>query len=124
MKTISLLLFILLAANIAHGRSHAKSRKRESKNADSAPVGDVCSLPVEGGLCKEASGKWYFDSEKAVCVMLIFGGCEEGGFDSEKDCQKRCANGAKAKARKPVQQSKDRRPNEPVIAGITWTVLG
>lgn len=54
----------------------------------------VCTLPPEQGPCEAAFMKWYFDAERGVCDMFLWGGCggNDNRFDSQEACEARCAD--------------------------------
>ncbi|KAL5106906.1 Kunitz-type U15-theraphotoxin-Hs1g [Taenia crassiceps] len=53
---------------------------------------DICSLPIETGLCLAHFEKWGFDSTKGRCVRFTYGGCggNRNRFDTRKECRKAC----------------------------------
>lgn len=57
------------------------------------PSDDLCLLEKDTGPCGTYALKWFYDQEQNQCVRFWYGGC--GGnlnrFDSQKDCEDRCA---------------------------------
>ena len=63
----------------------------------SFPGYDICTLPIDRGLCSNWTIRWYYKvSETGVgmCDRFWFGGCEEEGngnrFLNQSDCEAAC----------------------------------
>ncbi|ELT91341.1 hypothetical protein CAPTEDRAFT_175625 [Capitella teleta] len=61
---------------------------------------DVCSLPVDFGVCPEGevsspASMWYYDADSAVCTEFQFNGCNGNGnrFKTERECAEKCTVG-------------------------------
>lgn len=64
-------------------------KKDNSQNDDI----DVCSLPVEIGLCKASLSRYFYDSKLGKCINFNYGGCQGNGnnFFTKKACEYKCA---------------------------------
>ncbi|XP_046402802.1 LOW QUALITY PROTEIN: papilin [Ischnura elegans] len=62
------------------------------RNCGSFRGQDVCSSPLDAGLCKGRFVKWYYDAVTGLCREFIYGGCGGNGnrFSSASECESVC----------------------------------
>ncbi|VDM19646.1 unnamed protein product [Hydatigera taeniaeformis] len=75
MVTIPLLILLVLClSNLSQGNA------------------DVCTQPIEPGVCKAHTKSWGYDPAKGSCVRFIYGGCggNENRFKTKKECKQTC----------------------------------
>ncbi|XP_053683721.1 spondin-1-like [Sabethes cyaneus] len=60
-------------------------------------VPELCYLEPKPGNCRDSQPRWYFDSEKNDCAILIFTGCNgnNNNFMSREDCLDTCSKDRK-----------------------------
>nr|ACO12160.1 Tissue factor pathway inhibitor precursor [Lepeophtheirus salmonis]ADD24442.1 Tissue factor pathway inhibitor [Lepeophtheirus salmonis] len=65
--------------------SEEKKKGRENK-------GNVCKLKADPGPCRALFQRYFFDSEKKICVEFGYGGCQgnENNFVKKSDCEDVC----------------------------------
>ncbi len=81
--------------------------------------GDVCLLPPitpPGRRCRGYNPKYTFNSERGECIKYIYGGCSGTAnlFDTQEDCQRKCANGRPPFLKTTAVSSDDRCQLPPV----------
>ncbi|XP_072014296.1 uncharacterized protein [Amphiura filiformis] len=54
---------------------------------------DICQQPLEIGPCDAYFASWGYDFQQRRCVQFVYGGCggNQNNFDSQGECQRRCA---------------------------------
>ena len=62
----------------------------------------TCSLPREVGPCRGYFPRYYFDTNKGLCVQFIYSGCRgnSNNFERLADCKEKCENLSKGKMNK------------------------
>lgn len=57
-----------------------------------AVADDVCSLPVEPGMCMAYFPRYYYSTEAKMCKQFIYGGCggNKNNFETIEECNARC----------------------------------
>ena len=52
----------------------------------------VCMLPLNNGDCKSMLRRWYYNSDRGLCEVFVYGGCGGNGnrFDSYSECRATC----------------------------------
>ncbi|KAK4325646.1 hypothetical protein Pmani_003739 [Petrolisthes manimaculis] len=53
---------------------------------------DICSQPVEAGMCSGGEARWYYNTETRKCEPFLYSGCGGNGnnFKSKYQCEARC----------------------------------
>ena len=56
-------------------------------------VADPCQQDKDGGPCRAAMPRWFFNKQTQSCEEFLYGGCQgnKNNFRSENDCQLRCS---------------------------------
>nr|XP_053652019.1 LOW QUALITY PROTEIN: uncharacterized protein LOC128702033 [Cherax quadricarinatus] len=55
---------------------------------------DICSQPVQAGVCSGGEARWYYNTETRKCEPFLYSGCGGNGnnFKSKSRCEARCPN--------------------------------
>ncbi|XP_042879578.1 uncharacterized protein LOC122258000 [Penaeus japonicus] len=53
---------------------------------------DICSQPVQAGVCTGGEARWYYNVETRKCEPFLYSGCGGNGnnFRSKSQCESRC----------------------------------
>ncbi|XP_069977259.1 uncharacterized protein [Penaeus vannamei] len=53
---------------------------------------DICSQPVQAGVCTGGEARWYYNVETRKCEPFLYSGCGGNGnnFRSKNECESRC----------------------------------
>uniref|UniRef100_A0A6G5A9X4 Putative kunitz n=1 Tax=Rhipicephalus microplus TaxID=6941 RepID=A0A6G5A9X4_RHIMP len=66
-----------------------------SGSSAAGKIPERCTKPPEKGYCRAFVPTWYFDFNRRLCRIFIYGGCggNDNQFSSEKRCQEVCLPG-------------------------------
>ncbi|KAK7082228.1 hypothetical protein SK128_021740, partial [Halocaridina rubra] len=55
---------------------------------------DICSQPVQAGVCTGGEARWYYNTETRKCEPFLYSGCggNKNNFRTKSDCEARCPN--------------------------------
>ncbi|XP_066984826.1 uncharacterized protein [Macrobrachium rosenbergii] len=55
---------------------------------------DICSQPVQAGVCTGGEARWYYNTETRKCEPFLYSGCGGNGnnFRTKNECEARCPN--------------------------------
>uniref|UniRef100_F5GTK6 Guianensin n=1 Tax=Simulium guianense TaxID=445764 RepID=VKGUA_SIMGU len=84
---------------------------------------DVCSLPMNDGLCRALHKRYYYDSATKTCKMFYYGGCagNANNFETKRACAEKCYKNKaliKTRKRKPKKKKNNKESSEMTIINM------